>query len=112
LFRAARIDQLWFAYDEPADLEPLLSAGHLLQQAGFTLTGRKLRCYVLCGYGGDTQEAALKRMHQCLAAGFLPFAMLWKDKQGRSADGWGDFQRKWTRPAAMWEDIKKYTRGE
>lgn len=108
LFQAARINQLWFAYDEPADYEPLVLAGAMLQEAGFALVGKKLRSYVLCGYQGDTLEAAEERMHQCLAAGFIPFAMLWKDKAGRSAPGWSDFQRKWTRPAAMWSEIKKF----
>lgn len=108
LFQAARVNQLWFAYDEPSDYEPLLFAGRMLQAAGFDLKGKKLRSYVLCGYKSDTLEAATARMHQCLAAGFVPFAMLWRDKSGVKADGWADFVRKWTRPAAMWDEIKQY----
>lgn len=108
LLQSARINQLWFAYDEAADYEPLLFAGRMLQAADFNLTGKKLRSYVLCGYAGDTLEAATVRMHQCLAAGFVPFAMLWRDEQGRHSKGWEDFQRKWTRPAAMWDEIKQY----
>jgi len=101
LFQQARIQQLWFAYDEPSDLEPLKRAGQMLTEAGFTYANRKARSYVLIGYKGDTIEQADKRLRDTVTAGFMPFAMLWKDKDGRSEKGWGSFQRQWARPAII-----------
>lgn len=93
--------QMFFAYDTPEDLEPLRQAGKLLHEYGFTLRGRKCRCYVLCGYPRDTQQAAEKRMHEALSAGFIPMAMLWRDKHGSPDDAWRKFQRLWARPAIV-----------
>jgi hypothetical protein len=101
--RSLKPKQLFFAYDTPDDYEPLKSAGEMLLNVGFTTQSHTLRCYVLCGYKGDTIEAATKRMLQTLKAGFTPMAMLW-----RSDDGWrnpdfigGKFQRLWARPAII-----------
>lgn len=90
--------QMFFAYDTPDDLEPLIYAGRLLRYADFTRS--HLRCYVLIGYKGDTMELARKRLVEAWAAGFLPCAMLWKNKNGDTLPEWRKFQRSWTRPAA------------
>lgn len=89
--------QMFFAYDEPADLEPLVEAGKLLRFADFTRS--HLRCYVLIGHKGDTLEAAHGRLLQAWSAGFMPCAMLYDvHKQTKP---WRDLQKSWMRPASI-----------
>jgi len=107
--RTLRIKQLFFAYDTPDDLEPLQKAGEMLLDAGFTTQSHTLRCYVLCGYKGDTVKAATKRMIQTIDAGFTPMAMLWRRDDGyRNPDFIGrNFQREWARPSVIYGKIKQ-----
>ena len=97
-----RIKQAFFAYDTPDDLEPLQNAGRIMQDAGFTAKSHSLRCFVLCGFRGDTPFKAEKRMEETKAAGFTPMAMLWKDETGKRDPEWGKFQRAWARPAIIY----------
>lgn len=101
--REIKPKQIFFAYDTPDDLEPLQVAGKMLIDGGFTTASHTLRCYVLCGYKGDTIEKAEKRMKQVLLAGFTPMAMLWRDNNGYRNPDWigGKFQKKWARPAII-----------
>lgn len=92
--------QMFFAYDTPDDLQPLMEASEKLHKYGLAV-GRKLRCYVLCGYPGDTIDDAQRRLERTLTMGFTPMAMLWKDKYGNTDRGWRKFQRKWARPAII-----------
>lgn len=102
-----RPKQIFFAYDEPRDYEPLVAAGRLMRQADFTRS--HLRCYVLIGYKGDTTEKAFKRLIQSWDAGFLPMAMLWSGESGKTDDeSWRRLQREWTRPAATKSVVRKY----
>lgn len=98
---------LFFAYDTPDDLEPLIEAGVKLRGAGFTTASHTLRCYVLIGYPKDTFEAAEQRLVQTVNAGFLPMAMLYRDKQGHVEKEWQKFQRKWARPSIVGSIIKE-----
>lgn len=95
--------QLFFAYDTPDDLEPLIEAGKMLVDAGFKTHpfSHSLRCYVLCGFLSDTFEKAEKRMKQTIQAGFMPMAMLYRDKKGGRLKEWMKWQRLWARPAIM-----------
>lgn len=99
--RELRPKQLFFAYDTPDDLEPLVQAGKMLHAAGFTATSHCLRCYVLCGFRGDNIDKAEARMRQAMDAGFLPMAMVYKPVDGIHSDGWAKWQRQWSRPAIM-----------
>ena len=92
-----RPHQMFFAYDTPDDLEPLIKAGELLRFANFTR--QHLRCYVLVGYPKDTIDDARTRLLQTWEAGFMPMAMLWKNKAGDEAAEWRKFRGAWTRPA-------------
>lgn len=92
---------MFFAYDTSDDYEPLVRAGRMLLEAGFTTTSHTLRCYVLIGYPRDTFEAAEHRLKQALEAGFTPMAMLWRDENGQRDREWARFQRVWARPAAI-----------
>jgi hypothetical protein len=82
LLHAVRPKEMFFAYDTPDDYEPLLTAGRMLDEAGFTLSSRKKFAYVLVGFPSDTFEKAEKRCIDTLVAGFIPFAMLYKDETG------------------------------
>lgn len=91
--------QLFFAYDTPDDLEPLIHAGKLLRE--YDISKSSMRCYVLCGYAGDTLRLAENRMLQTIRAGFLPMAMLYRDEKGYYNKDWSGFQKQWVRPAIM-----------
>jgi hypothetical protein len=99
--------QMFFAYDTPDDREPLFEAGKLLLSEGFTKMSHVLRAYVLIGYPGDTFEKAEKRLNETLQAGFVPMAMLYRDKPGKRDPDWVRFAWPWVRPAAMYEKYKK-----
>lgn len=99
--RSLRPKQVFFAYDTPDDLEPLIEAGKLLHSEGFPKKSHNLRAYVLCGYPKDTMGNAEKRMKETLAAGFTPMAMLWRDSSGETDSSWRKFQRLWARPAII-----------
>ena len=103
-----RPHQMFFAYDTPGDLEPLRLAGRMLQEAGFSFSGRALRCYVLAGYPGDSTEKAESRIWQAVEAGFWPFAMLWRDPEsGKAPSPWLRFQKSWDRMAAISATISR-----
>jgi hypothetical protein len=90
--------RMYFAYDTPDDYEPLVCAGKLLQEVGFTTASHIMCCYVLIGYSGDTFEKAEKRLRQAIRAGFVPYAMLYRDESGSIDPDWRKFQREWCRP--------------
>ncbi len=91
--------QLFFAYDGPEDRDPIHAAGEMLLAGGFTRTSHALRAYVLIGYPRDTFEAAEARLRECMDAGFLPMAMLYRDEKGERDQQWMRFQKTWARPA-------------
>lgn len=92
-------DQTFFAYDTPDDYEPLHEAGKLLKKYGFGY--RKLRAYVLIGYPKDNFIDAERRLINTYHAGFMPMAMLYRDKTGFRNSDWMKFQREWIRPAII-----------
>lgn len=100
-----RPSQMFFAYDTPDDLEPLITAGKKLWRADFTR--RHCRCFVLIGYPKDTLEAAQKRLLEAWDAGFMPMAMLWRNKQGGVTKEWQTLQRAWARPAITRSVVKQ-----
>ena len=101
LLRDINPKNMFFAYDTPDDYEPLVVAGKMLNDAGFTLRGRKKFAYVLIGYPKDRMYKAEKRLKDTLRAGFMPFAMLYKNQFGQEDETWRRFQRTWARPAII-----------
>ncbi len=99
--------EIFFAYDTADDLEPLIEAGKRLRASGFTTASHTLRCYVLIGYPGDTMEYAQVRMIQTIRAGFMPFAMLYRDREGKRDPHWSGFQKEWARPAIVNTKMKE-----
>jgi hypothetical protein len=90
----------YFAYDTANDLEPLRAAAEMLWKAGFSKAARKVRAYVLCGFDGDTQEKAERRLEETLALGVVPMCMMFRDRDGKRVN-WPGFQRRWARPAMI-----------
>ena len=110
LMREAKTKRLYCAYDTPDDLEPLIEAGKIFRAAGFTVASHAMCCYVLIGYRGDTFEAAETRLMQTIKAGFVPYAMLYRDKDGKVDEVWRAFQREWCRPIIVGSRVSEYWR--
>nr|DAL85794.1 MAG TPA: Elongator protein 3, MiaB family, Radical SAM [Caudoviricetes sp.] len=89
-------ERTFFAYDTPDDRGPFQDAMKMLKAHGFK--GR-VHCYALCGYKGDTFDAAERRFREIWAAGAMPCAMLYRDAEGRTDTIWCKFQRQFARPA-------------
>jgi len=103
--RSTMPERLYFANDRPGDLEKLQSASAKMFNAGFTK--RHLYCYVLIGYKNDTVPEAEKRLIATWEAGFMPYAMLFRNEQGETRYvEWKRFQRLWTRPAIVRNRMK------
>ncbi|MFA5424934.1 MAG: hypothetical protein WC374_13855 [Phycisphaerae bacterium] len=93
--RGLSVKQLWIAYDDSGRWSLVLRAIERLKQH---FPQRKIRCYVLIGYGDDTLDKAEGRLRQVFDAGGLPFAMLYSP--GHTEQKWKLLQRTFTRPAA------------
>ncbi len=97
-----RLKQVFFAYDNPAEWEPLLHAAAMLKEAGLLhRSSHAVRCYVLIGYPGDTHEAADARCQQVIGLGIMPMAMLMRGEDGSVAPGWKRLQREWANPSIL-----------
>lgn len=107
LLREAHTKRMYFAYDTPDDLEPLYEAGKTLRDSGFTAASHTLCCYCLIGYPSDTFDAAEKRLTQTIQAGFMPYAMLYRNIAGQVDPEWKKFQREWLRPAIVATKLKQ-----
>ena len=101
-FARIKAQSVFFAYDTPDDLEPLLHALELCRASAWYHI-HKVRCYVLCGYPGDTIDKADVRCMTVLKNGATPFAMFYRspDKPTVKTRDWTRFQTTWTRPAAI-----------
>ena len=98
MLREVKPKRLYTAYDTKDDLEPLVEMGRKLRLAGFRPKSHAMCCYVLVGYDGDSFEDAELRLTQTMQAGFVPYAMLFRDEEGKTAAAWRRFQREWCRP--------------
>ena len=105
--RKVKPKEMFFAYDTPDDYEPLIEAGKKLRAVGFTTASHTLRAYVLIGWPKDTFEQAEQRLMDTLEAGFLPMAMLYRDKQGNVSEEWSRFQRLWANPYIVGTTARK-----
>lgn len=104
LLRSVKLPQskaaLFLAYDRAEQAKSVEHAISKLVAAG--MKRRQVECYVLMGRDGDTLEAAEGRCREVLAWGGLPFAMLYRDKEGKRPDlEWRRLQRKWCRPPSI-----------
>jgi hypothetical protein len=88
----------FFAYDTPDDYEPLRECSQILKEVELLKTHHEYCCYVLCGFHNDTMDLAEKRLKQVFELGFLPFAMVYRDKMGEITKEWARWARLWIRP--------------
>lgn len=87
---------LYFAYDTPDDLEPLIEAAKKMRAIGFN--NQRVGCYVLMGWPKDTPEKAEERLQTCVDLDIMPYAMLHADKKPLHNPVWRTLQRNHTRP--------------
>lgn len=106
LLRQSKTKRLYCAFDTPDDYEPIVAAGKLLRDGGITRASHTAACYVLIGYPGDTMDKAERRLIDTWAAGFMPYAMLYRDKAGTADPEWKKFQRLWVRPQILFTTLK------
>lgn len=109
--REIKANRMYFAYDTPDDYEPLVQAGRCMMAEGHSPRGHRMCCYVLVGYKGDTFEKAEKRLTDAMKAGFLPYAMLYRDEKGDRDPEWMKFQREWLRPAITGSKMREIWKG-
>ena len=95
-----RPKEIFFAFDTPDDLEPLIEARRLFRAAEYG-NRNNLFCYVLIGFPGDTFAAAEDRLKKITRLDMCPMAMLYRDRAGGKPDDWRKFQRAWARPALI-----------
>lgn len=108
LLREVKPKRIYTAYDTKDDLEPLVEMGKKLRRAGFRPRSHSMCCYVLVGYDGDSFEDAEKRLTQAMQAGFVPYAMLFRDEEGQTNADWRRFQREWCRPIITGQKFNEY----
>ena len=111
LLREVKAARMYFAYDTPGDYEPLVHAGRLLRDGGITKASHRAACYVLVGYAGDTMDAADARLRAAWEAGFVPYAMLFRDEAGSVSPDWRRFTRAWVRPEIVLSRLKQRQEG-
>lgn len=92
------IDQIFFAYDEPEQIDALRKARVMFKH----LNQRQMRCYVLVGFRHDDPELALLRLEMAWEMGYMPFAMYFRGADNAPPNGeWSSLVREWSRPAIM-----------
>jgi hypothetical protein len=100
LVRSIQVQELWFACDRPGALDNLRKVAQLLPD----FSPRKLRCYVLVGFSGESIREAERRLLQVFELGFWPFAQLYRgegaEKRTVNKD-WSKLIKTWSRPAAF-----------
>lgn len=100
LLKDAR-SMVYFSYDLERDYEPLVEASRIMQRY-YGKKSHDVGCYVLIGYPKDTEEKAERRMRDVLALGLMPFAMLWRNDEGKYDPDWRKFQRLWAAPQIIY----------
>ncbi len=105
-FDSVPIGELWWAADVPDDFRWLVKVKELFSHIPI----RKMRCYTMIGYEGETLAEAEKRIENIFDLGFMPFSQLY---QPPFADvpakiyglDWKAVNRKWSRPAAYMKGV-------
>lgn len=87
---------LYFAYDHPANLDPLIEAAKKMRAIGFN--NQRVGCYVLIGWRDDTIDKAQDRLQQVVDLDMMPFAMLYADEHKPADPDWKAFQRSYAKP--------------
>lgn len=112
LLRSINPKIMYTAYDTKDDHEAIRNMAEMMWDVGFKPAARQIKCYVLCGYDGDSFDDAEKRMAQVMDVGFLPFAMLYRDESGNFNQEWKPFQREWANSYIVGKKFSERIRGE
>lgn len=99
LFLGIRLGELWFACDIARDIPALR---RVVEMIDGRIPARKMRCYTMIGFGGETVAEARDRCEAVYRMGFLPFAQLFQPMERNRIEydrEWHDLQRFWSRPA-------------
>lgn len=106
-FRRINVSEIFLAADTDGAIAPLREAVKRLAFLG----RRKLRCYALIGFGGETIAHAEERLETLWEIGVLPFAQVYRpldsDDRFTPSPEWRALHRTWARPAAMFAAHKK-----
>ena len=111
-------DTAYTAYDRAEQRAHVERAVNLLREAGgwsLRRSQRKLGCYVLCGYGGDTVAAIESRLEWVMGLGATPFPMFYRppaDRKDQRIEAMKRTLRKWMRPASIYAASKPPTSTE
>ena len=106
MFDSIKIGELWWACDTILDLPHLERVTEIMR--GYQR--RKMRCYTMIGYNGETIADAEKRLRKVWELGFLPFTQLYQtDTPKVYQQEWRDLRRTWARPAAMYSANARIT---
>lgn len=108
VFDSIPIGELWFACDTADDLAWLERIGGILDG----IPQRKLRCYTMIGYDGETLAEAERRIERVFEMGFMPFTQLYQPPTAMMptkvyAADWKAVMKKWCRPAAYMGAMKE-----
>lgn len=105
-FDSLSIGELWWACDEPDDFKWLVRVRDMFSHVPM----RKMRCYTMIGYEGESLAEAERRVERVFELGFMPFTQLYQppfaDVEAKiyGAD-WKAVNRKWCRPAAYMKGV-------
>lgn len=104
--RTLRVKRLYLAYDNPAcGVAVARAAAKLLP----LFCDHTIGCYCLCGYAGDTPEAALGRFEWLKSIGVFPEAMYYQPAEVRQRivpAEWHALVRKYSQPRLMYQKEK------
>lgn len=114
LIQNADVTQIFLAADTKSSVSVLSDAVRKLEFFGRDSYGlvKRLYCYTLIGFNGETVPEAIERLEAVYEIGCLPFAQLYQpnDHYIEWPKEWRSLARTWSRPAAMKSmHGKKYT---
>ncbi len=104
--RGLRIHEVYLAADTAAALPAVREAARRLRFLG----RRKIRCYALVGFNGETVAMAAERLEALWEFGALPFAQYYQPPESRLRQiprEWQALVRQWSRPAAMYASHRR-----
>lgn len=109
-----RLDIAFTAYDRPGQWSAVERAVAEIRAAGGWPDGtarRKIGCYVLIGYNGDSEIEAVKRLEAVVGLGATPFPMIYRPllpSKDRKQEALKRSLRRWMRPTSIFADTKEH----
>jgi len=106
--RGLKIYQLFFSFDDTLRLKSIVKTAEKLKKY---FKRNQLRCYVLIGFDNDTIPEAEMRLKEMFEIGFIPYAMLYRNRNGdfpQPKREWKRLQKRWCRPAIIKSPYRDY----